>query len=125
MSMIELQKEIIEKLYIKEGKSKIEVASILGVSESILNKWIGKYQIQKKPRCNSVRWLLDNINKEDFIYYYSNHNIKDTASYYNTSVNYITQYCKEIKFTKDSTSINNQKKISRSIYEENRIQSNI
>lgn len=123
--MIELQKEIIEKLYIKEGKSKIEVASILGVSESVLNKWIGKYQIQKKPRCNSVRWLLDNINKEDFIYYYSNHNIKDTASYYNTSVNYITQYCKEIKFTKDSTSINNQKKISRSIYEENRIQSYI
>lgn len=45
--MIELQKEIIEKLYIKEGKSKIEVASILGVSESVLNKWIGKYQIQK------------------------------------------------------------------------------
>lgn len=123
--MIELQKEIIEKLYIKEGKSKIEVASILGVSESVLNKWISKYQIQKKPRCNSVRWLLDNINKEDFIYYYSNHNIKDTASYYNTSVNYITQYCKEIRFTKDSTSINNQKKISRSIYEENRIQSYI
>lgn len=123
--MIELQKEIIEKLYIKEGKSKIEVASILGVSESVLNKWIGKYQIQKKPRCNSVKWLLDNINKEDFIYYYSNHNIKDTASYYNTSVNYITQYCKEIRFTKDSTSINNQKKISRSIYEENRIQSYI
>ena len=125
MSMIELQKEIIEKLYIKEGKSKIEVASILGVSESVLNKWIGKYQIQKKPRCNSVRWLLDNINKEDFIYYYSNHNIKDTAFYYNTSVNYITQYCKEIRFTKDSTSINNQKKISRSIYEKNRIQSYI
>lgn len=123
--MIELQKEIIEKLYIKEGKSKIEVASILGVSESVLNKWIGKYQIQKKPRCNSVRWLLDNINKEDFIYYYSNHNIKDTAFYYNTSVNYITQYCKEIRFTKDSTSINNQKKISRSIYEKNRIQSYI
>lgn len=125
MSMIELQKEIIEKLYIKEGKSKIEVASILGVSESILNKWIGKYQIQKKPRCNSVKWLLDNINKEDFIHYYSNHNIKDTASYYNTSVNYITQYCKEIKFVKDSISINNQKKTSRSIYEENRIQSYI
>lgn len=62
--MIELQKEIIEKLYIKEGKSKIEVASILGVSESVLNKWLGKYQIQKKPRCNSVRWLLDNTNKE-------------------------------------------------------------
>lgn len=123
--MIELQKEIIEKLYIKEGKSKIEVASILGVSESILNKWIGKYQIQKKPRCNSVKWLLDNINKEDFIHYYSNHNIKDTASYYNTSVNYITQYCKEIKFVKDSISINNQKKTSRSIYEENRIQSYI
>lgn len=125
MSMIELQKEIIEKLYIKEGKSKIEVASILGVSESVLNKWICKYQIQKKPRCNSVKWLLDNINKEDFICYYSNHNIKDTASYYNTSINYITQYCKEIKFVKDSTSINNQKKTSRSIYEENRIQSYI
>ena len=31
MSMIELQKEIIEKLYIKEGKSKIEVASTLVV----------------------------------------------------------------------------------------------
>lgn len=123
--MIELQKEIIEKLYIKEGKSKIEVASILGVSESVLNKWICKYQIQKKLRCNSVKWLLDNINKEDFIYYYSNHNIKDTASYYNTSVNYITQYCKEIKFVKDSISINNQKKTSRSIYEENRIQSYI
>ena len=125
MSMIELQKEIIEKLYIKEGKSKIEVASILGVSESILNKWIGKYQIQKKPRCNSVKWLLDNINKEDFIYYYSNHNIKDTASYYNTSVNYITQYCKEINFIKNSEIVNKQKKKTRSIYEENRLQSYI
>lgn len=125
MSMIELQKEIIEKLYIKEGKSKIEVASILGVSESVLNKWISKYQIQKKPRCNSVRWLLDNINKEDFIYYYSNHNIKDTASYYNTSVNYITQYCKEINFIKNSEIVNKQKKKTRSIYEENRLQSYI
>lgn len=125
MSMIELQKEIIEKLYIKEGKSKIEVASILGVSESVLNKWIGKYQIQKKPRCNSVKWLLDNINKEDFIYYYSNHNIKDTASYYNTSVNYITQYCKEINFIKNSEIVNKQKKKTRSIYEENRLQSYI
>ena len=123
--MIELQKEIIEKLYIKEGKSKIEVASILGVSESVLNKWIGKYQIQKKPRCNSVKWLLDNINKEDFIYYYSNHNIKDTASYYNTSVNYITQYCKEINFIKNSEIVNKQKKKTRSIYEENRLQSYI
>lgn len=123
--MIELQKEIIEKLYIKEGKSKIEVASILGVSESVLNKWISKYQIQKKPRCNSVRWLLDNINKEDFIYYYSNHNIKDTASYYNTSVNYITQYCKEINFIKNSEIVNKQKKKTRSIYEENRLQSYI
>lgn len=123
--MIELQKEIIEKLYIKEGKSKIEVASILGVSESVLNKWIYKYQIQKKPRCNSVKWLLDNINKEDFIYYYSNHNIKDTASYYNTSVNYITQYCKEINFVKNSEVIDKQKKKTRSIYEENRLQSYI
>lgn len=123
--MIELQKEIIEKLYIKEGKSKIEVASILGVSESVLNKWICKYQIQKKPRCNSVKWLLDNINKEDFIYYYSNHNIKDTASYYNTSVNYITQYCKEINFIKNSEIVNKQKKKTRSIYEENRLQSYI
>lgn len=123
--MIELQKEIIEKLYIKEGKSKIEVASILGVSESILNKWISKYQIQKKPRCNSVKWLLDNINKEDFIHYYSNHNIKDTASYYYTSINYITQYCKEIKFVKNSEIISRQKKKTRSIYEENRLQSYI
>lgn len=41
------------------------------------------------------------INKEEFLKYYSSHNIFTTASSYNTNPQNIIRYCKEINYVKD------------------------
>lgn len=44
--------------------------------------------------------FIENINREKFIVYYRDHNIKDTANFYNTSITSISKYCKEIGYKK-------------------------
>lgn len=52
--------------------------------------------------------ILQKLNKEQFIEYYSDHNIKDTAKQFNISVDRVTQISKEIGFKKDIQKITNQ-----------------
>ena len=120
-----ISKEYLNQLYIVEGKSRKEICSLLNICDSKLSDIIKYYNLEKPNKYNSVKWLKENIDREEFVNYYNNHNIRETAIYYNTSVNYITQYCKEINFIKNNETIIKQKKRTRSIYEENRIQSYI
>lgn len=53
-----------------------------------------------KNRLNYTQFT-EKINKEEFINYYSNHNIFITAEYYNTIPKVISQYCKSIGYKKD------------------------
>ena len=53
-----------------------------------------------KIRLNYTQFT-EKISKEEFINYYSNHNIFITAEYYNTIPKVISQYCKNIGYKKD------------------------
>ena len=53
-----------------------------------------------KTRLNYTQFT-EKISKEEFINYYSNHNIFITAEYYNTIPRVISQYCKNIGYKKD------------------------
>lgn len=55
----------------------------------------------KKGSRLTYNQLLEIIDKEEFLRYYSNHNIFDTAAYYNTIPQNITKYCREINYQKD------------------------
>lgn len=52
--------------------------------------------------------ILQKLNREQFIEYYSNHNIRDTAKQFNISVDRVTQISKEIGFKKDIQNITDQ-----------------
>lgn len=52
--------------------------------------------------------ILNHLNIDDFISFYSTHNIKDTAKEFNISVDRVTQICKNIGFKKDINIIVNQ-----------------
>lgn len=53
-----------------------------------------------KNRLN-YKQFINIINKEEFIKYYSTHNIFITANYYNTIPQVIINYCKNIGYKKD------------------------
>lgn len=55
----------------------------------------------KKGSRLTYNQLLETINKEEFLAYYFNHNILDTATHYNTIPQNITKYCREINYQKD------------------------
>ena len=44
--------------------------------------------------------FINNIDKEEFLNYYRNHNIHQTASYYKICEDFISKYCKEIGYIK-------------------------
>lgn len=57
---------------------------------------------------NKLTEILNSLNKEEFIDYYINHNIIETAKHYKLSKDRITQICKEIGFKKDKKQISEQ-----------------
>ena len=118
-----VSKDRLESLYFFERKNKLEICSILGVCEDSLNKMFKFYNIEKRSnKYNSVDWLKENINIEDFKKYYNHHNIKDTALKYNTTVNIITKFCKLIGFAKTKENIQSHRSISRSKIEAKKFQ---
>ena len=58
-----------------------------------------------KTRLNYTQFT-EKISKEEFINYYSNHNIFITANYYNTIPQVIIDYCKNIGYKKDKVKEN-------------------
>lgn len=62
---------------------------------------------------NKLNEILDSLDKKQFIDYYTNHNIKDTAKQFNISTDRITQICRQIGFKKDIQSINKQIKATK------------
>lgn len=57
--------------------------------------------------------LETSLDIDEFIKFYQNHNIRDTAKYFNISINRITQICKQISFKKDKQTIANQIKVTK------------
>lgn len=101
-----ISKENLIELYIKERKNKLEICSILNICEESLNKILKSYGIDKRSnKYKSAIWLKDNIDIEEFKHFYNQHNIKQTAQKYNTTVNIITEFCKIIKFKKEKEDI--------------------
>ena len=98
-----ISKEELKQLYLVQRINREKLAVRLKVSIGTINKVINYYGIIKENKLKNLDYMLNNINKENFINYYNNHNIWNTAEYYNTSPSVISQYCKTIGYTKDIT----------------------
>ena len=68
-----ISKEYLNQLYIVEGKSRKEICSLLNICDSKLSDIIKYYNLEKPNKYNSVKWLKENIDREEFVNYYNNH----------------------------------------------------
>lgn len=59
--------------------------------------------------------LLNTLNISEFIAYYSNHNIVDTAKHFNMNTSLVTRLCKDIGFRKDKSLIADQIKQTKAL----------
>ena len=95
-----ISKENLTNLYLVKRIDKESIASSLGICVNALNKIIKYYGLLKENKLKSFEYLLNSVNKKEFINYYKSHNIWDTANHYSTTPNIITQYCKAINYVK-------------------------
>lgn len=59
--------------------------------------------------------LLDTLNISEFITYYGNHNIVDTAKHFNINTTLVTRLCKDLGFKKDKSLITDQIKQTKAL----------
>ena len=93
--------EKLKDLYLNKRIDKLTIAKEFNICESVLSRILKYYKIEKKSKFKPLKALIEELDKENFINYYSFHNIFDTAKYYETSTENISKYCKYIGYVKD------------------------
>lgn len=104
--------ENLKNMYLVQRIDKESIAKYYDVHVELINRIIKHYGLKKESKYKSFQYLIDNLDKEEFLNFYKKHNIFDTAKYYETSVENISKYCKHIGYVKDKF-VEDQEKVSR------------
>lgn len=96
-----LNKDILKKFYLEEGKTSLEIASILGCADRTVRKYISKYNLNKTPaEAQQSKLLFLTKSKIKKTYVKNNFILKNTARELEISTSCLRSLFKKLKITK-------------------------